>query len=527
MNEREPQSLADLLRALPSEERQERIRQLSKQEAAALEYDGDFWLRPNQQLPTVPCRQIVALAGRGWGKNFMGVQAVRKWTRNYDYVNLIGATASDARDVMIEGESGILALCPPNERPVYVASKSQLQWPNGAKSLIFSAEEGDRLRGKQHSKLWMDELCAWRWAEDCYDQGMFGLRLGDNPQCLITSTPKPTRLLKRILAEPTTITIRGTSYENAANLAPGFLAQIVNKYHGTRLGRQELLAELLSDNPGALWTYAQFDESRVTAAPQLNRVVVAVDPAVTAREDSDLTGIIVAGRGTDNHFYILDDVSLKGSPDTWAAKVVHAYRKYRADRIVAEVNQGGDLVESILRTKDLLAAYKAVHATRGKLLRAEPISGLYEQKRVHHVGSFPELESECCDYNPQSNGKSPDRMDALVWGLTALSDGTRQYGFLEVAKGIMNGTLNPEAATHKTYAITDDGVIVKLDPPPPPPPPPADAPRCPRCGGSDLRTLPAFRQYPKKLECLPCRVIWHAEPTARLKETSNAEAVTQ
>jgi phage terminase large subunit-like protein len=326
---------------------------------------------------------------------------------------------------MVKGPSGILAVCPKAERPVYLSSDRQLRWPNGNVTLCFSAEEPERLRGPQHYKLWCDELAAWRYQEEAWDLAMLGLRLGSNPQVVVTTTPKPTKLIKLLQNDPTTYVTHGTTYENRPNLAPKFYSHIITKYENTRLGRQELLAEVLDDNPGALWTQSAIDRDRIKIVPELVRVVVGVDPAVSANEDSDLTGIVVAGRGREHppHYYVLDDLSLLGSPNEWAEKVNLAYRTHKADRVVAEVNNGGDLVEANLRTKDIQFAYKAVHATRGKIIRAEPIAALYEQKRVHHVGMFAKLEDEMCDFNPQSSTKSPDRMDALVWALAELSEG--------------------------------------------------------------------------------------------------------
>lgn len=338
---------------------------------------------------------------------------------------MIAATADDARDIMIEGESGILEICPKHERPLYKASKRQLAWPNGAKSLIFTADEPERLRGKQHMKLWADELAAWRYPES-WDQAMFGLRLGDNPQAVVTTTPKPTKIIKELAKDPTTHVTKGSTYDNKANLAGAFLEQIVKKYEGTRLGRQELNAEILDDNPNALWKRSDIDDLRIRRVPDgLKRVVIGVDPSVKSKKTSDETGIIAAGvkkhEDGNDHAYVLDDLSLIASPDEWAKACVKAYYDNKADRIIAEVNNGGDLVEVVIRTVDKRVSYKAVHASRGKAKRAEPIAAIYEQKRAHHVGSFPILEDQMCSYDPNDeNGESPDRMDALVWALTEL-----------------------------------------------------------------------------------------------------------
>lgn len=375
--------------------------------------------RPNQVTPPGTWRYWLILAGRGFGKTRTGAEQVRLWVKAYPYVNLIGATSDDARDIMVEGESGILAICPPDERPKYIANKRQLQWPNGAKSLIFTADEPERLRGKQHMKLWLDEFAAWRYPES-WDQAKFGLRLGDNPQAVITTTPKPTKALKELATDPHTIITRGNTHENAANLAPAFLDAIVRKYEGTRLGRQELNAELLDDNPGALWKRSAIEDLRVKEPPALKRIVIAIDPAATSNPDSDETGIIVAALGSDSHGYVLADVSLRGTPEEWARVTVNAYHEWKADRIIGETNNGGEMVETVIRMVDRNIPFTAVHASRGKITRAEPISALYEQGKCHHVGSFPVLEDQMCDYDAKTTKYSPDRMDALVWAFTEL-----------------------------------------------------------------------------------------------------------
>ena len=408
-----------MFRTLPAEEQVRRIGALTDAEADALLHDWGWNARPNQMAPPEPWTTWLILAGRGFGKTRTGAEQVRIWVRSYPYVNLIGATSDDARDIMIEGESGILAVCPRDERPKYLSQKRQLIWPNGAKSLIFTADEPERLRGKQHMKLWADEFCAWRYPE-AWDQAAFGLRLGDNPQAIVTTTPKPTKAMKELIADPGTVVTRGSTYDNQGNLAPSFLTKIVSKYEGTRLGRQELNAEILDDNPGALWQRKQIDELRVTAAPALKRVVVAIDPAATSNRDSDETGITVAGLGFDDHGYLLADLSLRGTPDEWGRAAVNAYHDFKADRIIGETNNGGEMVEHVIRSIDRNVPFKAVHASRGKVTRAEPISALTEQGKVHHVGCFPVLEDQMCEYDPRTAKFSPDRMDAAVWGFTEL-----------------------------------------------------------------------------------------------------------
>lgn len=446
-------SLADQFRLLPPEERERRLAELDDREALALLHDWSWWARPSQVLPgpdvnlrTPDGSWVVWMcqAGRGWGKTRVGAETVRIWARDYRYVSLVGPTADDARDVMIEGESGILACCPKGERPYYRPSKRRLEWPNGSRSLVFTADEPERLRGKQHMKFWADEVGSWRYA-DSWDQLTFGLRLGNNPQGIVTSTPRPTKLIKDLIADPSTLITRGRTYDNGGNLAPTFLGKIIRKYEGTRLGRQELDAELLDDNPGALWKRNNIEQFRVRKMPAtLLRIVVGVDPAVTSSEDSDETGIVVAGVDgqTPPHFYVLDDCSLSDSPDAWARAAVMAYLRQQADRIVGEVNNGGDLVESVIRHVVIdgqpagqNASYKAVHASRGKAIRAEPIAALYEQGRVHHVGAMPVLEDQLCDWDPLTSLKSPDRLDALVWAITELSEGSGTTGILDFYRG--------------------------------------------------------------------------------------------
>lgn len=397
------------------------VASLTPEQLTNLAHDWQFWARDKQLPPPGEWRYWIILAGRGFGKTRTGAEWVRAQVQHAPMVNLIGATSSDARDIMIEGESGLLAICPEHERPEYRPSKSRLDWPNGAKSLIFTADEPERLRGKQHMKLWADELASWRY-DEAWDQAMFGLRLGANPQACITTTPKPTRLLRKLLDHPAAVIVRGSTYENRAHLADEFFDDIIREYEGTRLGRQELLAELLDDVEGALWTRSMLDESRVTQVPDLARIVVAVDPAVSATDDSNETGIVVCGIGAVNlHGYVLEDVSVKASPDVWARRVWEAYRRWKADAVVAEVNNGGDLVEHTLRTVSPFMHVKQVRASRGKYRRAEPVAALYEQQRVHHKGALPILEDQMCMWVPGED--SPDRLDALVWGLTDLMIG--------------------------------------------------------------------------------------------------------
>jgi len=422
--------------------RDELIAALRPAEARALLHEWAFWARPNQLPPGGEWRVWLVLAGRGFGKTRTGAEMIRARVaaRTSHRLALVAPTAGDARDVMVEGESGILAISPPWERPRYEPSKRRLTWPNGAIATLFSADEPERLRGPQHDAAWCDELASWRHPE-AWDMLMFGLRLGNDPRVIVTTTPRTTSLVRGLIADPTVIVTRGTTYENRANLASAFFGQIIRKYQGTRLGRQELEAELLEDVPGALWNRGMLEGSRARAAPPLTRVVVAIDPAASSTERADETGIIVAGKDAGGRGWVLADASGRYQPTEWAKTAILAYRAHRADRIVAEVNNGGDMVEATLRVIEPNAPFSAVRASRGKVTRAEPIAALYEQGRVHHLGVFPELEDQMCAFTADAHGNvmtrsagySPDRVDALVWALTdLLVDAMPAEGIYEV-----------------------------------------------------------------------------------------------
>lgn len=406
---------------LPAEEREQLLDELSEEEAEALWHDWEFWARPNQLPPAGDWRTWLLLAGRGFGKTRCGAEWVREQMESgmCSRVALVAPTAADVRDVMVEGESGILAVCPPSSKPLYEPSKRRLTWPNGALATTYSADEPDRLRGPQHDGAWADELAAWKYPE-AWDQLMFGLRLGADPRAVVTTTPRPVGVIRDLLKSDTTETTRGSTYENEENLAAVFLEKVVAKYEGTRLGRQELAGELLDDIPGSLWTRQMIDEAHNDSAPNMKRVVVAIDPAVTSGEDSDMTGIVVAGVGVDGRGYVLADRTCRLSPDGWAKRAVEAYEEFNADRIVAEVNNGGDMVEGVIRSAAPRIPYKKVHASRGKRVRAEPIAALYEQGKVGHVGELQELEDQMCSFVPEGYDGSPDRVDSLVWAMTEL-----------------------------------------------------------------------------------------------------------
>lgn len=395
---------------------------LSEQEAKTLQHEWRFWARPKQLAPEGDWRTWLILAGRGFGKTRCLVEWVnsRVESGKSKLINIVGATASDVSKVLVEGPSGFLACSPPWNRPVYRSQRADLRWPNGAVANLFSAEEPDRLRGPQCDTAIADELAAWKYPE-AWDQLQFGLRLGDDPRVAVATTPRPTPIIKQLVADPTTRITRGTTYENKTNLAPQFLDAIVKRYEGTRLGRQELDGEVLEDAPGALWKRDQVDLHRVTTPPQMARIVIAVDPSVSAKSEAAETGIIGAGLGVDGHGYVLSDESLKQpTPEQWGSQSVVAYRKLQADRVVGEVNNGGDLVESNVRAIDKNIPFKQVRASRGKAVRAEPIASLAEQGRIHHVGLHPVLEDQLCQWEPGVSTWSPNRLDAYVWAFTEL-----------------------------------------------------------------------------------------------------------
>lgn len=397
---------------------------LRPEQRAALTARSD-WLataRPDQITPDGDWLTWVILAGRGWGKTRTGAEDVA-WAGMANpgwRIAIVAPTSADARDTCIEGDSGLISVLPREAVRTWNRSLGELILVNGTRYKTFSADEPERLRGPQHNRAWGDELAAWRYPE-AWDQLMFGLRLGQNPQAVVTTTPKPTTLVKSLVAASTSLVTRGSTFDNAANLAPSALAILKLRYEGTRLGRQELEAEILGDLPGALWSLSNLDAYRLREAPPLGRIVVAVDPAVTATEASDEHGIIVAGIA-EQRGIVLEDASLSGSPNEWARRVVSLYRSWNADAIVIEVNQGGDMVAHTIRTIDPNVKIKEVRASRGKHVRAEPIAALYEQGRVAHVGSFPALEAQMTQMTASGyEGEgSPDRVDALVWAMTEL-----------------------------------------------------------------------------------------------------------
>jgi phage terminase large subunit-like protein len=396
---------------------------LARAIAEALETSWRLKARPDQIDPPGDHSVFLLLGGRGAGKT----RALSEWVleqhaRGCRHIALLAPTAADTRNVLVEGPSGILACAPPYDRPVFNPSLRRLTWRDGAIATLYSADEPERLRGPQHDAAAVDELCAFRRPE-AWDQLLFGLRLGNRPRVAIATTPKPTRLLKSLLAREgqDVVVSRASSYLNRANLAPEFFAHIIKRFEGTRLGRQELNAEVLDDVVGALWSMSRIDDLRRDTCPQFRRVVVAIDPSGGEGDEHDECGIVAAGIDEADHGWLLVDASGNFSPHDWAQAGIRVYHTLHADRIVAEVNYGGAMVESVLRSVDPNIPFRAVTASRGKVARAEPIAALYEQSRVHHLGSFPELEDELCGFTSAGYaGGSPNRADALVWALTDL-----------------------------------------------------------------------------------------------------------
>ena len=381
--------------------------------------------RPKQLTPHGEWSIWLILAGRGWGKTLTGAQDM-VWfglSNPESRIAIIAPTFADGRDTCVEGESGLLSIL--NEETIanYNRSLGEVVLHNGSRFKTFSADSPERLRGPQHHRAWCDELGSWKYTET-WDQLMFGLRLGQNPKVVITTTPKPIPIIKELAKRKDVLVTSGSTFENEKNLADAAVIALRERYAGTRLGRQELFAEILEDVEGSLWSRDMLQNAMLKyneKLPDFKRVVVAVDPAVTANKDSNETGIVICAIDHKGQYYVLNDISGVYTPDTWAKKTVEAYESYKADKVIAEVNNGGDLVQKVVKTVDPNVNYKAVRATRGKFVRAEPIAALYEQKRVKHVNRFSLLEDQLCTYNPEISSISPDRLDALVWGLTELS----------------------------------------------------------------------------------------------------------
>lgn len=399
--------------------------ELTDEEIQLLASDWRFSARPEQLAPKSKWRTWLILAGRGWGKTRTGAEFIIDEVRQgrARRVALVGRTAADCRDVMIEGQSSILACSPDDFRPEYEPSKRRLTWPNGAIATTYSSQKSEQLRGPQHDLAWCDEIATFENNWDAWDQLQFGMRLGQNPRTVVTTTPRPLVRLKRLADADDTFVTRGRTGDNEHNLAASFIAAIHDRYAGTTLGRQELEGELLSELPGALFARRDIEENRAKEKPTMHRIVVAIDPATTSKEGSDESGIVVAGV-FNRDFYVLADLSFKGTPEKVCRRAIEAYRDFKADRIVVESNQGGDTWRTIIEGIDPTVAIKSVHASRGKQARAEPVGARYEQARVHHCGVFERLEDQLCNYVPALTKESPDRLDALVWAITELDEST-------------------------------------------------------------------------------------------------------
>jgi len=423
------------LALLPPAERAQMIASLGAERVLT---DWPSWAQPGQRPPAGAWRTWLLLAGRGYGKTRAGAEWVRGLAEADGTLRiaLVSATLAEARSIMVEGESGLLAIAPRGKRPRWEASKNRLVWRNGAQAMLYSGESPDGLRGPQHHFAWCDELAKWAYGQATWDNLQMGLRLGGQPRAVVTTTPRPLALVRALIADPGVIVTRGTMRDNHF-LSPAFVASMQGAYGGTRLGRQELDGELITDTPGALWTRDRLDVCRVRTCPELRRIVVAVDPPAGIGRDA--CGVVVAGLIADGRSQgepvwatrraiVIEDASVHGAtPEGWARAVADAVARHKADRVVAESNQGGVMVASVLRAAGLALPVKLVHATRGKVARAEPVAALYEAGRISHLGSFPELEDELCGlmtgggYTPGNASRgSPDRADALVYALTEL-----------------------------------------------------------------------------------------------------------
>ena len=442
---------AQELRKLPGDQLKKTLAQLSPKQIEELKYNWEFWARPEQIPPKGDWNTFLALAGRGWGKTKASVEWVRQQIKQgHKRIAYVCATNSDIERTFVKGESGILNACWDKDktirgahlgRPEWSPTKRTLFWANGAKVECYSAEEPERLRGPQFHAAACDEICAWNKDVETFDMLQFCLRLGKHPKVFIATTPKPTKLIRKIMADPKTLIVRGSTFDNADNLADTYLEAVKRQYEGTRLGKQELYAEVLEEAEGALWTTEMLDSCQVSRedVPDLQRIVVAIDPAITSNAESDMTGIVVAGVDINGIVYVLGDYTEKLSPQGWASKSISLYHQWEADRIVAEKNQGGDMVRRTLEVEDETVPIKLVHASRGKMARAEPVSALYERGLVKHVrnpedgANLEELETQMRTWNPLGSIGSPDRLDSCVWSITELALGSYQRPTMQLA----------------------------------------------------------------------------------------------
>ena len=458
------EDLIEYLAAMPYSQRRATLQKmksrLSTVESTEIEYQWPLWARQGQLEPDDPWHIWLLLAGRGFGKTRTGAEWVRARVESgaSRRIALVARTPHEVRDIMIQGDSGILSVCPPWNTPVWESSKRRLTWPNGAMAFAFSSYEPDQLRGPQFDAAWCDELASWQYPRLTWDNLAFGLRLGTNPKCVVTTTPKPIELLRELATRADVEITEGSSYDNSQNLPPGFIQAIAGRYEGTNTGQQEIYAQLLKEADGALWKREWIDDHRIQTGSDLQDMymkAVAIDPAVTFDPNrSDETGIIVAGISNDGraldhdkrywapngltpdhekHYWVLEDASGVMTPDAWANRAVELFHKHEADFITGETNQGGALIETVLRHAPggQLIRFEGVHATQGKRARAEPVSAIYEQGRAHHVGEFDQLEDQMCGWTPQSSD-SPDRMDALVWAINGLTEHSRKGVWLWV-----------------------------------------------------------------------------------------------
>jgi phage terminase large subunit-like protein len=432
--------LRDVLRACAaSPDRDAILAALAAGEIRFMQSEWTLWARPDQLPPPGDWTTWLVLGGRGAGKTRAGAEWVRgvalgrpgSAPARAGRIALVAETYADLREVMVDGISGLRHIHGRAERPAWEASRRRLVWPNGAVAHGFSAEDPEALRGPQFDAAWCDEIAKWRHGEETWDMLQFGLRLGPRPRQIATTTPRAVPLIKRLLADAETVVTRATTRANAQNLAPSFLQAVVGTYAGTRLGRQELDGELLEDREDGLWTREAVERGRVRAAPELTRIVVAVDPPAGGGVRSDACGLVAVGLGADGRAYVVADETISTPrPELWAARAVALWRRLEADALVAEVNQGGEMVRSVIAQADPEIPVLAVRATRGKWLRAEPVAALYAQGRVIHVGAFPKLEDEMAAFGLDglANGRSPDRVDALVWAVTHLMLGAKGRG---------------------------------------------------------------------------------------------------
>lgn len=417
--------LLEKLIALDPITRAKVVEDLTDDQCLGLMYDWSELGRKNQQRPEGMWVIWLILAGRGWGKTRTGAQTVDQWVQEADgpiEIALVAETKRDAREVLVNGESGILAISPPWNMPKYEPSKTLLTWPDGSLGHLYSGEEPDQLRGPQFHFAWVDEWAKYQYPVETMDNLELALRLGQNPQMVITTTPRPLPMLKEKLADPDVVVTRGHTNENRANLAPSYIRRVINKYEGTRLGRQELAAEILDDVEGGFWTRDLIDRHRLkkdARLPEMVRIAVAIDPATTSGIDSNETGMVAGGKGTDGLMYLFRDYSGQYTPEKWARKAVGLYDNLHADALIGEKNNGGDLVETNIRTIDTKERVKVklVWASRGKHVRAEPVASKHEQGKIKFVGSFPELEDQLIFFTPEGyeGAGSPDRADAFIW----------------------------------------------------------------------------------------------------------------